>query len=237
MKKLLLALLAVFTVSGIVFAADPETGIVKANKDFVTVISQGEGSNRQAALEQAALDQAAHTVASVTLAESNLVYTGSELKPAVTVKAKDGSVIDASNYTVNYEKNKDVGTATVTVTGTGAYSGIAEATFKILKKANTLEVTAAKTMQTVKKGKTTAIAAKEVFKTKKNASKGKVTYELASVTKAAKGKITVAKNGKVTVKKGLGKGIYTVKVSATSAATANYEKATVKNITFKVKVK
>lgn len=72
MKKLLLALLSVFTVSGIVFAEAPETGIVKANKDFVTVISQGEGSNRQAALEQAWTDAVRIAVGMVLSAKSNV---------------------------------------------------------------------------------------------------------------------------------------------------------------------
>lgn len=72
MKKLLLALLAVFTVSGIVFAATPETGIVKANKDFVTVISQGEGANRNAALEQAWTDAVRIAVGMVLSAKSNV---------------------------------------------------------------------------------------------------------------------------------------------------------------------
>ena len=72
MKKLLLALLAVFTVSGIVFAAAPETGIVKANKDFVTVISQGEGANRNAALEQAWTDAVRIAVGMVLSAKSNV---------------------------------------------------------------------------------------------------------------------------------------------------------------------
>lgn len=72
MKKLLLALLSVFTVSGIVFAEAPETGIVKANKDFVTVISQGEGANRNAALEQAWTDAVRIAVGMVLSAKSNV---------------------------------------------------------------------------------------------------------------------------------------------------------------------
>lgn len=72
MKKLLLALLSVFTVPGIVFAEAPETGIVKANKDFVTVISQGEGANRNAALEQAWTDAVRIAVGMVLSAKSNV---------------------------------------------------------------------------------------------------------------------------------------------------------------------
>ena len=49
-------------------------------------------------------------------------------------------------------------------------------------------------------------------------------------------KITIAKGGKVTVKKGLKKGTYKVKVKVTKAATANYKVKTVtKTLTIKVK--
>ena len=58
-------------------------------------------------------------------------------------------------------------------------------------------------------------------------SKAKKTYKLSSVTKAAKKYISVSKNGKVTVKKGLKKGSYTLMVKITAAATADYGKTTV----------
>ncbi len=44
------------------------------------------------------------------------------------------------------------------------------------------------------------------------------------------------KNGKVTVKKKLKKGTYSVKVKVTAAGNKNYNKVT-KNVTFKVRVK
>ena len=57
-------------------------------------------------------------------------YTGKEIKPTVTVK--DGSTTLTSNdYTVAYSNNTDPGTATVTVTGKGNYTGTATATFQI----------------------------------------------------------------------------------------------------------
>ena len=51
------------------------------------------------------------------------------------------------------------------------------------------------------------------------------------------GKITIAKKtGKVTIKKGLKKGTYTVKVKVKAAKTRNYNALT-KTVTFKIKVK
>ena len=85
------------------------------------------------------------------LAKTAYVYTGKVIKPAVTVKDSKGNKIAASNYTVKYEKNKAVGTATVTITFKGNYSGTKKLTFKINPKPTTLaSVTAASKGFTVK---------------------------------------------------------------------------------------
>ena len=77
-----------------------------------------------------------------------------------------------------------------------------------------------------------ALAVSKVIKfTRKG--QGKVTYAKSSGNK----KITInKKTGKVTVKKGLKKGTYKVKVKITAAGTSTYKKAT-KTTTFKIKVK
>ena len=67
----------------------------------------------------------------LTVAKS-VVWTGKALKPAVTVKDTAGKEIAASNYTVSYAKNTNVGTATVTVTFKGNYTGKLTAKFSIV---------------------------------------------------------------------------------------------------------
>ena len=58
------------------------------------------------------------------------------------------------------------------------------------------------------------------------------------VKKSGNKKITIAKKtGKVTVKKGLKKGTYKVKVKVKAAGNANYKASKVKTVTFKVIVK
>ena len=58
------------------------------------------------------------------------IYTGSALTP--TVEVKDGSTpLTSSDYTVAYSSNTDPGTATVTITGKGNYTGTASGTFQI----------------------------------------------------------------------------------------------------------
>ncbi len=72
-------------------------------------------------------------IKSVTLKATQLPYTGKALQPAVVVTDKDGNVRKAGvAYTVRYQNNKTVGTATVTVTGTGAYAFTVQRTFRIV---------------------------------------------------------------------------------------------------------
>lgn len=65
-------------------------------------------------------------------AEMILTYTGSALTPEVTVQMSEAAM-DASSYQVTYADNTNVGTATVTVTFTGNYSGSRTLTFAITK--------------------------------------------------------------------------------------------------------
>lgn len=62
-------------------------------------------------------------------------YTGSEIKPLITVKDSDNT-IDSSEYIVEYEKNLNVGTATIKVINKdgGNYIVNGQATFEIKKK-------------------------------------------------------------------------------------------------------
>lgn len=74
----------------------------------------------------------------VTLSNSTYVYNGSARKPIVTVKDSVNKVIDAKNYTVSYENNTNVGTATVKVVFKGNYSGSLSKTFTIIPAATTV---------------------------------------------------------------------------------------------------
>ena len=69
--------------------------------------------------------------ASVSLSPTRYTYDGSAKTPTVTVKLGNTTLQAGTDYTVQYENNKSVGTATVTVTGKGNYTGTAKATFKI----------------------------------------------------------------------------------------------------------
>lgn len=85
-------------------------------------------------------------VSSPTVEIPATTYTGSPLKPTVTVK--DGStVIDPSEYTVSYSKNVNVGDApvvTITDKSGGNYTVNGTGTFQIVKAAPTYTAPAAK---------------------------------------------------------------------------------------------
>ncbi|MDO4476206.1 MAG: leucine-rich repeat protein [Lachnospiraceae bacterium] len=95
----------------------------------------------------------------VTLSFTSKTFTGSALKPAVTVK-HGGKTVPASNYSLTYANNKNVGTASVRITAKGGdipYAGSVTKTFTITPKGTSItKVSAASKGFTVKWKKQTA---------------------------------------------------------------------------------
>ncbi len=86
----------------------------------------------------------------IELSKKTYAYTGKLYKPAVTVSL-DFAKISPSDYSVRYTNNKNVGTATVTVTGKGSCTGSKKITFRIVPKtASISKLTPAKKALTVK---------------------------------------------------------------------------------------
>ena len=72
-------------------------------------------------------------------------YTGKATSQAVTVKLGTKTLVKGTDYKVTYKNNKNVGTATVTITGINAYGGSIKKTYKINPKGTSLKkVTAGK---------------------------------------------------------------------------------------------
>ncbi len=162
----------------------------------------------------------------------NTTYTGKAKKPVPTVVYDGKTLKENKDYTLSYEDNVNAGTARVVVTGKGKYARSTKVTFKINKAKNTLAVSTKKTnikYSKLKKQKKT-ISASKVFKIKE--SIGEVTYKKKSGNK----KITVSKSGKITIKKGLKKGTYKIKVKVTAAGDKNH-KAGTKAVTLTIYVK
>lgn len=164
----------------------------------------------------------------------NKTYNKTAQKPALTVEYGNTALKAGTDYTVSYSANVNVGTAKATITGVGKYAGTKAVTFKIVKAANPLKVSAktatVKYSAVKKKAQTLAVSKVITISTK---GQGAITYSKASGNK----NITInVKTGKVTVKKGLKKGTYKVKVNVKAAGSPNYNAVT-RAVTFTIKVK
>ena len=167
----------------------------------------------------------------VTVKPNTFTYNGKEKKPNVEVTVDGKALKMGEDFTVSYKNNKNAGTAYVTVTGKGVFVDGKTVSFKINKAKNTASFKG-KTIKIKKanlKKKNVKFSIKKAV-TFKNVQ-GKVIFKKTDGNK----KIAVSKDGKITVKKGLKKGTYKVKVKASIAGNKNYKKSNAV-ITFKVKV-
>ena len=112
---------------------------VKVGIATVTVTGIGEycgNKSLQFSIEDASTDDTEQTdisKADVSLSQSSYVYDGKEKRPSVTVKMDGKTLVYGTDYTVEYSNNINVGTAIVTVTGKGSYTGNKISSFSIIK--------------------------------------------------------------------------------------------------------
>ena len=160
-------------------------------------------------------------------------YNGKAHKPKLSLSGMGFDLVEGVDYSVAYKNNVKAGTATVTATGKGKFTGTKSVTFKIAKAKN--KVTA-KTAAKKKAFKASALRSKAraVALPKAKAKFGKAKWKV--VAKDRKGVLRL-KSGKVRVKKGAKPGAYTIKLRAKVAGTENYAAATSKALAVKVTVK
>ena len=133
-------------------------------------------------------------ISSVTLKKASLPYNGSRRTQTPTVQTKvDGTLVtltqgtktgDTGDYYLTFSNNLNVGTATVTVTGKGNFTGSVKKTFKILPKGSSIvSLTPESKAVTVKWKKQAAKMSKGYitgyqiqFATDKNFTKNKKTF-------------------------------------------------------------
>ena len=178
--------------------------------------------------------------AKVTLDKASAQYTGKAQWGSVKSVVLDGVTLSSADYSVKAVSGKNAGSYAVTVTGIGNYTGTAKATFKITAAPQKISAKAevSKSFTGKKSGKTKVLPKNQVINLKKLANvSAKTTVKYAKANKAGAAKIVVAKDGKITVKKGLKKGFYKVKVKLTAAANKNYKAAAAKAIVVTVTVK
>ena len=134
------------------------------------------------------------------------IYTGRKIQPECFLKLGDDILIRNTDYTVDYSNNINAGTATVTITGKGNYTGTKTATFKINKANQSISVKS--TASSIAVGKTATVLI--------TGAKGTKSYKSSNTAIAT----VNASTGVVT-----GKKAGTVTITATSAATSNYNAA------------
>ena len=182
------------------------------------------------------------------LTKTEYTYNGKEKTPGAVVTRNGRTLVAGTDYIISYKNNKNAGTATAFITGTGLYGDGWEYNFVIKKAANPLKIapkTATVRYSALKKKTQTLKVSKVIRFTKKG--QGAMQYKRVKVTRAsktgtrssaAKKYINIAsKSGKVTVKKGLKKGTYKVTVRVKAGGNSNYNASAWKTVTFKVRVK
>ena len=147
-------------------------------------------------------------------------------------KGDQTEFVEGVDYKVEYKDNVNAGKGKVIVTGIGRFAGTEDCEFTIAKAANPMQASGrtvkVKASDLKKKAKT--IKASRAFSVK--SPKGKVTYKKTGGSK----KLKVAKNGKVTVKKGTKKGIYQATVKVKAKGNSNYEASSWKKVTIQINV-
>lgn len=142
-----------------------------------------------------------------------LTYSGRDLMQTIVIKDGASILEEDIDYTVSYSNNVNAGTGTLVIKGKGNYTGTKTITFKITKAAQS--ITAKASSASVAVGKTATVSI--------TGNKGNKSFKSSNTAVA-----TVSSTGKVTAKK-VGK----VTITATSAATSNYNAAS-KTVTIKV---
>ena len=169
-----------------------------------------------------ALSRISISKASVTLSTSTYAYDGKAKKPGVTVKLNGKTLKNGTDYTVSYSNNTKVGTAKVTITGKGNYTGSVSKTYSIKNNFKKATVSGISTKAFTGKNITQSITVKYNGKTLKNGTDYAVSYSNNKNIGTATVKIT-------------GKGSYTGTITKTfkiNPAKQEIQKLTAKSKAF-----
>lgn len=124
--------------SGDKLAENVDFGVTYANNINVgnaDVTVKGKGDFRMFA-SKAMFTIVTKNISAVTVAPiADQTYTGTAVTPEITVTDGIKVLREGTDYTVAYTNNANAGTATVTITGIGNYSGTATTNFQISKDA------------------------------------------------------------------------------------------------------
>ena len=123
-----------------------------------------------------ALAKTSISKASVTLSTSTYAYDGKAKTPSVNVKVNGKTLKKDTDYTVSYSNNTKVGTAKVTITGKGNYTGSVSKTYSIKNNFKKATVSSISTKAFTGKNITQSITVKYNGKTLKKGTDYTVSY-------------------------------------------------------------
>ena len=169
-----------------------------------------------------ALSRISISKASVTLSTSTYAYDGKAKKPGVMVKLNSKTLKNGTDYTVSYSNNTKVGTAKVTITGKGNYTGSVSKTYSIKNNFKKATISGISNKSYTGKNITQSITVKHNGKTLKKGTDYTVSYSNNKNIGTATVKIT-------------GKGSYTGTVTKTfkiNPAKQEIQKLTAKSKAF-----
>lgn len=100
----------------------------------------------------------------VSLSAASFICDGTAKKPEVTVKQSETVLIQGTDYTLEYKNNTNVGTASVTITGIGKYTGSREENYTIGLGSTTLSSTSSYSKITLRWNKVPGAAGYQIYK-------------------------------------------------------------------------
>ncbi len=103
------------------------------NVGTATILITGKGNYTGTVTKTFGITAKNINTATVELEATTYTYDGTAKIPAVTVKEGNATLTKDTDYTITYSNNTNVGTATVTITGIGNYTGEEEISFEIQK--------------------------------------------------------------------------------------------------------
>ena len=101
------------------------------NVGTAKAVITGKGNYSGTITKSFKITQADLSKFTASLSADSFIYDGAEKKPVVTVKSDNAQLTADTDFTVSYSSNVNAGTATVTITGKGNYSGSIRKQFTI----------------------------------------------------------------------------------------------------------
>lgn len=115
------------------YGKDPSKPLYNAFQMFISAENNGTAgaSKIEFIPAQAASSKVDIADCYITLSEKSYIYDGTQHKPEVTVTYRDRMLHAGTDYTVAYKGGTEIGNGSVTVTGTGDYTGKTTISFAV----------------------------------------------------------------------------------------------------------